>query len=361
MLRGLCALGVVVSHARSFLLVPYSAAGRHGVADMILFTLGGLGHECVIAFFALSGFLVGGSTLAAMRAGRFSWRDYGVARLSRLWTVLLPALILTALLDWIGAGLSAPGAYQGALAETLASGPTPTEPANHSVGTFFGNLFFLQTIVTPVFGSNRPLWSLANEAWYYFAFPLLAFACFQRAHAVRALSAAAGLVALALLPSEVSLLGLPWVAGALAADHPVRRSAARAIAGAAATAAAVGFAHFSRLIVSDIVLGCAIAFWLRDLAAFEPIEGLYAFVARGLSEISYTLYAVHFPLLLMLWLWLLAPRQSQPDVAAFVEIVAFVAVALIYATAVWFLFERRTDAVRGWAKRRLAAFLPRFH
>lgn len=356
MLRGLCALGVVVSHLRSLLVVPYAEAHRHSVVDLILFTLGGLGHECVIAFFALSGFLVGGSTLAAMRAGRFSWADYGVARLSRLWTVLLPALALTALLDFAGSALGPAGAYQGALAATIPSGPTPTEPANHSLATFLGNLMFLQTIDTPVFGSNRPLWSLANEAWYYLAFPLLAFAFFHRAPLVRALCAAAGLLALGSMPVEMTLLGLPWIAGALAADHPARPSLARALLGAAATVAAVGAAHAWRTIVGDIILGCAIAFWLRDLAAVRPIGGLYAGAAQGLSDISYTLYAVHFPLLLMLWFWLLAPEQSEPGFAVLARMALLMAVALAYATAVWFLFERRTDAVRGWMRQRLRGF-----
>ncbi|WP_161913485.1 acyltransferase [Methylosinus sp. C49] len=350
MLRGLCALGVVVSHLRALLVVPYAEAARHGLLDKFLFTLGGLGHECVIAFFALSGFLVGGSTLAAMRAGHFSWADYGAARLSRLWTVLIPALALTALWDFAGAALGPAGAYQGALAAVLPSGPTPAEPANHSLATLLGNVFFLQTIETPVFGSNRPLWSLANEAWYYLAFPLLAFAFFHRAPLARGLCAGAGLLTLALLPAEIALLGLPWLAGALAADRPARPSTARAIGGALATVAAIGVAHAWRNIFGDVILGCAIAFWLRDLAAFRPFGGLYGGAAQGLSEISYTLYAVHFPLLLMLWFWLLAPGQSQPGVAVLLRMAALMAVALLYATAVWFLFERRTHVARGWLR-----------
>jgi peptidoglycan/LPS O-acetylase OafA/YrhL len=356
MLRGACALLVVVSHLRSMLIVPYAQAERHGPAELLLFTLGGLGHESVIVFFALSGYLVGGSTLAAMRAGRFSFLDYGVARLSRLWTVLVPALILTALLDFAGGALAPPGAYRGAFAELIFSGPTPAEPASHSLSSFIGNLLFLQTIVTPVFGADRPLWSLANEAWYYLVFPLVALGYFRRGRSTSALCALAGLLALAWLPVETALLGLPWLAGALAADHPVRWSPTRALAASAATVAMIGVSHHARTIGGDILLGCVVAFWLRDLAALGPIGGLYARAATGLSNISYTLYAVHFPLVLMLWFWLLAPVQSQPGALALMRIAAFLAVALAYATLVWFLFERRTDAVRGAMRRALGAF-----
>ena len=41
------------------------------------------------------------------------------------------------------------------------------------IGNFLGNLSFLQTILVPTFGSNGPLWSLANEFWYYVLFPVM--------------------------------------------------------------------------------------------------------------------------------------------------------------------------------------------
>lgn len=354
MLRGLCALGVVVSHVRSLLIVPYAEAHGRGVGELLLFTIGGLGHECVIVFFALSGYFVGGSALAAMREGRFSFAAYGIARLSRLWTVLVPALIFTALLDAAGAAFGPPGAYDGALAAIIPSGPTLAEPANHSLTTFVGNLFFLQTVATPVFGSNRPLWSLANEACYYLAFPLIGFGLMRCVGARRWIYASAGLLVLMSAPLEMALLGIAWIAGVVAAARPARCAPMRALLTGAATVAAIGFAHASRTLASDIALGCVVAFWLRDLATFAPLGGLYAHAATGLSNISYTLYAAHYPLLLALWFTLLAPAQSQPGVTSLAQMAVFVAVALAYAAAVWFLFERHTDVVRRAMKRLLS-------
>ncbi|MBY6243985.1 acyltransferase [Methylosinus sp. Sm6] len=351
MLRGLCALGVVVSHVRSLLIVPYAEAQGRGLGELLLFTIGGLGHECVIVFFSASGYFVGGSAFAAMRDGRFSWGAYGAARLSRLWTVLVPALILTALLDAAGAAFGPPGAYDGALAAIIPSGPTPAEPANHSISTFFGNLFFLQTVATPVFGSNRALWSLSNEACYYLAFPLIAFGLLRGFGKARLAFAAAGVFVLASAPTEMALLGIPWIAGAFAAARPTTRAPLRAILVGAASVAAIAFAHASRTLASDIVLGCVVSFGLRELATFAPIGGLYARAATGLSNISYTLYAVHYPLALALWFVLLAPVQSQPGPAALAQMAAFIAAALAYASVIWFLFERRTEAVRRAMKR----------
>src|ERR1700751_1049072 len=45
-----------------------------------------------------------------------------------------------------------------------------------SLATFFANLFFLQSLYAPVFGTNVPLWSLAYEAWYSALFPPAAIA-----------------------------------------------------------------------------------------------------------------------------------------------------------------------------------------
>src|ERR1039458_8382680 len=53
-------------------------------------------------FFVLSGYLVGGSVLRSVRTGSWSWRAYLLGRLSRLYVVLLPALLLGGALDWLG-------------------------------------------------------------------------------------------------------------------------------------------------------------------------------------------------------------------------------------------------------------------
>src|SRR6516225_8082916 len=73
MLRGLAAIGVVVGHIRGFLIVGYAAAGSHSLFDQLFYFVTGLGHQCVIAFFALSGFLVGGPALRDIIIGSWSW------------------------------------------------------------------------------------------------------------------------------------------------------------------------------------------------------------------------------------------------------------------------------------------------
>jgi hypothetical protein len=67
-LRGLAALLVVVEHLRAFLFVPFPQVVSPGVITKAFYLVTGLGHQAVMIFFVLSGFLVGG--------GRSSHRDW---------------------------------------------------------------------------------------------------------------------------------------------------------------------------------------------------------------------------------------------------------------------------------------------
>jgi len=173
LVRGVSALAVMLSHLRAFLLVDFGGVPAPGLFMKVFYFATGLGHQAVMVFFVLSGYFVGGSVLAGLRKESFRWGGYAAARLTRLWMVLLPALVLTLAADWVGQRAN-PGAYAGGLNHVFMSGPTPVEPAALGPLAFLGNLFFVQTVAVPVYGSNGPLWSLANEFWYYLLFPLFA-------------------------------------------------------------------------------------------------------------------------------------------------------------------------------------------
>lgn len=141
----------------------YELLPSHSWFEKAFYFLTGLGHQSVMIFFVLSGFFIAGSVSAAFERDKWSWREYTINRLTRLWVVLLPALIVTLILDQIGMGLTHGAGYDGRYREMVNSGPSLAEPANLGITTFLGNMAFLQTIATPVFGSNGPLWTLANE------------------------------------------------------------------------------------------------------------------------------------------------------------------------------------------------------
>lgn len=151
-----------------------------------------LGSDAVILFFVLSGFVIAYTTDAKNRAGA----DYAKARMARLYSVAIPAIIFTLLVDLLGRSIN-PVAYDGwwfngeNLAEQLWRALTfSTQAAGDNIR----------------FGTNGPFWSVAYEAWYYLAFGI---AVFTR-----------GVKRVGLMLATVLLAGLPilmlapcWLAG----------------------------------------------------------------------------------------------------------------------------------------------------
>lgn len=368
LLRGLAALAVCAGHLRAFLFVDFGQVASAGIIDRAFYLATGLGHQAVMVFFVLSGYLVGGSVLTAYEQGRWSWRDYALRRMTRLWVVLLPALVLTLVFDRIGLAW-APAGYDGAFTPIHSSGPTAEAPADWRATTFLGNAFFLQTIRVNAFGTNGPLWSLANEFWYYLLFPLIWGIVATRqlpdtSMPARALSLAVSavlLVALLLwLPSGLLWSGLIWLFGVGAfwlgrfekvrtlCRHPLWLVGAGVLA-LASLAASKTTSAFG----SDWSIGLMFALWVPGLASTpRGIPGLRK-LGEGLSEMSYTLYVIHFPLLALVFYGYFRGTQYQPALTGYAWYAALLAATLAVSIAVWWCFERNTASVR---KRIEAAF-----
>ena len=165
LIRGISAVLVVMEHLSSRLFVGYGNVENQNVLSKILYLLNILGGPSVIIFFVLSGLFISRSVLKAVYESKWSWQSYLINRLSRLLVVLVPALILTYILDIIAVNSLGYDGY-------------PTIFQN--LKAFIGNLFFLQNIFVGVYGSNAPLWSLNYEFWYYMLFPLLLLLFFTK-------------------------------------------------------------------------------------------------------------------------------------------------------------------------------------
>ena len=119
--RWLAAWLVVAEHARSLMFQDFGASGASGPLVKGFYFITGFGHEAVMIFFVISGYLVGGKVLHRLRAGTFRWRAYLCDRISRLYAVLLVALVLGWALDAAGARFFNDfGLYSNAMAEPVA-------------------------------------------------------------------------------------------------------------------------------------------------------------------------------------------------------------------------------------------------
>jgi len=355
-IRGIAALAVSASHLRAFLFVDFTRIPEPTAADRIFYFATGLGHQAVMVFFVMSGWLVGGSVSNQLKSNQFQWGDYAVARLARLWTVLLPALLWTALLDYLGISLSSAFGYDGSQLAVIHSGPGGDSPMAFNVPTFLGNLFFLQTTFFPVFGSNGPLWSLASEFWYYFLFPAFLISWRHRQLLTNNALPAAALIVLILLPNAIQIGFAIWLIGWIGYEISTKISTAQNVLVITASAIALAYALLqSKMRASpewDFVIAafttCALyGFSFTPNTRFQ--NGIFASVAKGVANISYSLYLFHFPLLAFIF-FSSGLHQSLPSTITYIKFLALFAMLIFTSIIAWYLFERNTGRMRQLMK-----------
>ena len=306
-----------------------------------------------MVFFVLSGYFIGTSVLESLGNLRWSWRTYLVSRITRLQLVLFPALVLGALWDRIGMRIpQASSLYYDALYKFN----VPSVALRSTVPVFLGNFFYLQSIVSPVFGSNGPLWSLSYEFWYYILFPALILAAAWSGIRSRILYAGLALLLVWFIGPQISLYFLIWLAGVLV-GHLQRITKYRSASPALPVAGGILFAGslawcrthpLSSDLLTDYIVAFFFALWLYSLllGSREDASPAYAHAAKKLAGFSYTLYLTHFPALLLLR-GLLDPRGIwQPDLRHLAYGLGIALLMLAYAYGVAELTEAHTATVR---------------
>jgi peptidoglycan/LPS O-acetylase OafA/YrhL len=356
LIRGVSALAVMLGHVRGLFFVDFPFLANKSIASRVIYAVTGFGHQAVMIFFVLSGYFIGMSVIDSVSGQRWSWRVYLVNRLTRLQLVLFPALILGAIWDQIGMRIPrAASFYFGSLYKYY----LPSVALRSTVPVFFGNLFFLQSVVSPVFGSNGPLWSLSYEFWYYILFPALVLAVASWAR-IRDRFLYAGLSALLLwfIGPQISLYFVIWLAGALvgrlhrtAQFGPPRMQAIVSMAAGLIFFGALAWSRTQKLssdILPDFMIGLSFALWLYMLihGTREDVSPGLTNAAKTLSGFSYTLYLTHFPVLLLLR-GLLDPQGNwQPDMLHLLLALGIALLMLTYAYFVAQFTEARTASVR---------------
>jgi peptidoglycan/LPS O-acetylase OafA/YrhL len=357
LVRGIAAILVLLSHWKIMFFVDYSHISSHKIWFAIPYVVSEAGHQSVLIFFVLSGYLISGSVFRSLHRGQWYWRTYLTHRFVRLWVVLLPGLLLGALWDWIGLHHGHTANLYNATAKSHGIDVTQTFTSS----AFFGNIAFLQTILVPSFGSNGALWSLANEFWYYILFPL-GWLALRRDTSVgmRVLYLLLVLPLAWSLRSSVLPLFPVWLAGTALALLPPLRVGGRTRLATAVLYTPLVFlfakVNFLPTLAQDYVFGAItfLFFWVI-LSAREPVGDSPANrLARQTARFSYTLYVVHIPLLLLLTAWLVGDRVGSPtDPRHDALALAVLAALMVYAYLVASITEFRTDRIRAWLERRL--------
>jgi peptidoglycan/LPS O-acetylase OafA/YrhL len=354
-LRGLAAVEVAAAHLRAEMY-----PGLRTIADPSLWFKGfafmlGFSHHAVIMFFVFSGWLVGGRLLN--RAGQTdAYAIYAIDRVSRLWTVLIPAFLLT-----LALGL--------ATGATLPQGIDFLASNEYSATSFVGNLVGLQTILLPVFGRNYALWSLANETWYYLLFALMAASFLLRRKWARGVCGAGFVLIACALPAPLIAYFSIWLLGVAFSRIKIECDASIRIAGLVMLAAGAVYYRLTWNLdgydfhtLGPDLLGSIIFLGLLSTlhSGARPASTLartIVKVGKLLAGFSFSLYVLHVPLIRLIK-YVAASRfglhQLSPHLAVDAA-VYFAILAMLLATSyIWYrVFESQTDRVRQLLKRKL--------
>jgi peptidoglycan/LPS O-acetylase OafA/YrhL len=312
----------------------------------------GYGHECVIIFFVLSGYFVGSAFHRGFPTDNLGNHitNYAINRMVRLWVVLVPALILTLVLDYIGLAMTADKSIY-----ALNSPYFPFLPNSNdrSFLTLLGNLFFVQTIEVPTFGSDGPLWSLANEFWYYLLFPIL-YLLFVKGISVvkKILMFVAGALILTWLMSRSNTIAegfLIWLMGFGAYMTSWKPNWLLRLVFFGCFAATLVVMRIMELpYEKNLVLGvftALVVISIRDV----KLKRMH-FITDFIAKISYTLYLVHLPIVVFLAATFFYGRPLKDDFYDFlifcVQVIVIVGISYLF----YYMFERNTDRVRRYVK-----------
>lgn len=353
-IRWISAAVVCIGHALALLLPP--ATGY----------LGGLldsaRHDAVIVFFVVSGYLVGGGVLGL--GSRLDVKRYAIARFSRIYIVLAPAIILIASLDGLAHAIDPhspiyASVWPGGVMGEVAPFDRYTFPA------VLATITCLENFVGPPMGSAGPLWSLGFEWVFYFAFPALVLAADAAARVLNcspwlargALVALSVVALIAMGKFYLALLWLIWIAGAVTRVvcdtlqiDPRLRVLGLLIFGLGIMASPmIGYR------LADVLIGFGFAIFLSSRSGTE--KGLNADLDQRLANHSYSTYVIHLPILAFMAFWFnragwLPPGGVAPSLAVVGMFTAMMVAVGLVAILFERLFESRTDRLRQFLLRR---------
>lgn len=289
----------------SLLVVLYHSANIYNPGGTI-FTLG---HEAVVIFFVLSGYVIA----FVSDTKEVTLRDYSISRISRIYSVAVPAIIVTMIADRVGFAVDQSAYPAGYIAW------------DYPLIRILGSLFF----VNEVWGlsiqtfSDVPYWSLNYEVWYYISFAALTYltdakrwvffiliglflgpkilllmpiwwlgVMLYRSHSLSNISLCTGFILLfisivgisAFISFELSGLSWDWLRGHLGTELHMKLA-------------------FSRYFVSDYILSFLIAMHFVAIRRLSPMLlpwlARFSRPIRYFSSFTFAIYLLHQPLLLL--------------------------------------------------------------
>jgi len=349
-LRGLCALYVLLFHCWAY---TFRGFPRYRGPEWLSWL--GFGRLAVVMFLILSGFSL------AMAAARNGWRLGSLRRYARrrAWRILpayWAALVFSLVVAW-----------------TVVRQPHSAEPTFESVVVY--TLLLQDLIAAPT--PNGAFWSIGVEALLYALLPLLVLLC-------RRIGPAA-MLAVVTLPVVVAGFavfdGSPPQADNWLAPHLVPVFAAGVVAAgvvaagdrfrvpwawlsvlAAAPVGVLVLYQGSRWMIGhyywvDLAVAPAMTMLLLAIVSGRPaalIRLLDSGPLKWLGSLSYSLYLVHLPIVVVITLKVVIPRFGRDTASFTITTLLAGGLSLALAWLVARLFEAPFQRHRSWAELRNA-------
>lgn len=341
LLRALSALIVFLGHTREIVFLTFTKVQvETGTLTKLFYFISGMGPEAVMIFFVLSGFFITKSIDVSVKSQKFIFYKYMIARLSRLWSVLIPVLITGFIFDYIRL------VYYMNI------------PYRFNFQEFFGNVFFLQGILCHTFGSNGALWSLSYEWWFYMFFPFLYLAIYLGFSDIK--KAMLNMALFLIMAISISYFNIDivlyfsiWLLGTLSYFILKRNFKLKYIGlhlvmaiGLLFLSLSVSRLHLlSSEFLADLFIGISCAYLTIVLVKVpQNIEIKSIAVA---SNISYSLYAFHFPLAYLLSS-VFNFKDKEPTLENALYFVLMDIFILLCTYLIWFVFERNTPHLKNF-------------
>jgi peptidoglycan/LPS O-acetylase OafA/YrhL len=371
LVRGVSAILVVMEHMSSRLFVGYGNLENPNLLVKFLYLLNFLGNPAVIIFFVLSGLFISRSVLKAVYEYKWSWKSYLINRFSRLFVVLIPALILTLILDSYAANFLGYNSYDSFFSNLKA---------------FFGNLLFLQGVFVGFYGSNAPLWSLSYEFWYYMLFPLLiGLFLNKQAKIKKFIYLLFSFIIISTIGIRMNSYFVIWLIGPFILLLPKVNFLTKRFLPIPALVLVLGAMIVHPLVMTgrlfsdkelkdlmelfgvNLLIGLAFGFLVYTLlhSISDRIRNVdlrwLGKIAKFLASFSFSLYLIHYPIINTVYYWYAKKGFSglQPNVISiFVEILIVILICFIA-----FLFskitETQTHIIRKFITRKTNAIFVR--
>ncbi|MEG3637958.1 acyltransferase family protein [Magnetococcus sp. PR-3] len=339
-LRFLAALSVMFVHVRGLAFVDFGSLPdqQKTVFMMGFYGLTRIGLESVIVFFVISGFLVLGMAIERIQKKTFNFGDYLLDRAVRILLPLIPALVLSGLIAYV-------------------------LDIDIYLSVFMGNIFGLQNVFFSSFGGNAPLWSLAYETWFYMLIGIAGLMVVKANHKVVYLILFTMVLSVFVQLNPIYLFC--WGIGGIAYLVKPKEYSPRVLILAVvlilfsavgsqytSESKSVSVVTFNSFIFTQdfmlLYLAMGMALFIQQLVVMKPQKAwLVALEAYGskLSAFSYTLYLVHYPIVLLIFKkWI--PNASTVNFISILTFVGVSAICLGVSVLFYLMFEKHTYGVK---------------